>query len=439
MSSLADYVLFHFRRLYHLPSPLEVSYGVDHQSRIQITSTASTFFERQQPKPVQVVWKEWQGHPLPLFFDENTDQPWFSQNAQGHVVVHYDLVASAFYLLSSWQEFYGPERDPFGRYPYKASQQARHRFITKPLVNYYLEILKEAVERAYGQEILPRLWNGKPFAACLTHDIDYCQSAWKVAGKPALQKGNLGLFFRLAQQKFTGEDAWFNLPQVEAELAKLSAKGTFFFLPEAAPYEGHPNADYEVTSPKIRQELLRLSAAGHEIALHGSHGTGTQARRLQAEREKLPPPIQGNRFHYLRFDPVKTPHLLQELGFTYDSTLGFSEHYGFRNSFCHPFRLFDFKSRQMSTVWEMPLNLMDVTLNHPRYLQLTPSEVMPAITPMLEEIIRFHGVFTLLWHNENFTPYGMAGGLQLFQDITQFLKNRQANFFTISEALKQLD
>ncbi|RNI22476.1 polysaccharide deacetylase family protein [Rufibacter latericius] len=438
MNSLFEYVLFHFQRLYHLPSSLEIHYGLDGKSRVQITATSSTFFERQQPKPVQTFWKEWQGNHLPLFFDEAVDQPWFSQNEQGHMVVHYDLVASAFYLLSGWQEFYGPERDLFNRYPYKASQQARHRFIIKPLVNYYLGILKEAVSLAYGQEILPKLWNGKPFATCLTHDIDYLQSAWKVAGKPAFQKGNLALLFKLAQQKLTGKDAWFNLPQVEAELGKLPAKATFFFLPEVAPYEGHPNADYDVSAPVIQKEVKRLTALGHEIGLHGSHGTGTKAKQLQTEQEKLPGAIQGNRFHYLRFDPVKTPSVLEELTFLYDSTLGFPEHFGFRNSFCHPFRLFDFKQRRMSPIWEMPLNLMDVTLNHPNYLQLTPTEVLPAITPMLEEIIRFHGVFTLLWHNENFSPYGMEGGLQLFRDITAWLNKRQTSFLTISEALQQV-
>ncbi|MFB9862564.1 polysaccharide deacetylase family protein [Rufibacter immobilis] len=435
MNSIFDYVLFHFQRLYHLPSPLEISYGLDGRSRVQVTRTTSTFFERQQAKPVQTVWKEWHGSNLTLFFDESPDQPWFTQTEQGHVVVHYDLVASAFYLLSGWQEFYGPERDSFGRYPYKASQQARHRFITKPLVNYYLDILREAVALAYGQEILPRSWNGKPFATCLTHDVDFCQSAWKVAGKPALKKGNLGVFLKLAQQKLRGQDAWFNLPQVERELKQLHAKGTFFFLPEAAPYEGHPNADYDVSASEIQNEIKRLAAAGHEIGLHGSHGTGTNARKLQAERAKLPANVKGNRFHYLRFDPVKTPALLAELNLLYDSTLGFPEHYGFRNSYCHPFRLFNFKERQMLPAWEVPLNLMDVTLHHPNYLQLPSAEVMPAVTPMLEEIIRFGGVFTLLWHNENFSDYGLEEGKSIFQEITRFLQNRQTCFLTAGEVI----
>ncbi|AKQ45256.1 hypothetical protein TH63_05770 [Rufibacter radiotolerans] len=421
-----------------MPSALEVSYGLDGKSRVQITPTQSTFFERQQPHPVQVVWKEWHGHKLPLFFDEATEQPWFTQDDDGNIILQYDLVASAFYLLSGWQEYYGKDRDPLGRFPYRASQQSRHRMLTKPLVNYYFEVLREAVAKAYGQPLAPRLWDGKPFATCLTHDIDFCQSAWKVAGKPALQKGNLKLFLQLALQKFTGKDAWFNLPEVEKELKKLNALGTFYFLPETAPYEGHPNADYDVASPALQKEISRLAAAGHEIGLHGSHGSGLKARQLRTEKEKLPASVAGNRFHYLRFDPVKSPALLEELGFAYDSSLGFPERFGFRNSYCHPFRLFNFKERQMTSVWELPLNLMDVTLNHPNYLQLSPAEVLPALMPMLEEIVKFHGVFTLLWHNENFSSYGMEAGLQLFREITEYVQEKDTSFFTAAQAVDQV-
>ncbi|AMM52016.1 hypothetical protein TH61_13635 [Rufibacter sp. DG15C] len=435
MNILFEYVLFHFRKLYHLPATLEISYGHDGQSRIQITQTTSTFFERQQAQPVQVVWKEWRGTKLPLFFDEAIDQPWFFQNTQGQVIVPYDVIASAFYLLSGWQEYYGKDRDQFGRFPFKASLQARHRFITKPLVNYYFGVLREALEVAYGQKIEPKLWDGKPFATCLTHDVDYCQTAWKVAGKPALQKGNIKLFLQLYLKHLKGQDAWFNLPQVEKELLALNAKGTFFFLPEKSPYQGHPNADYDIASPKIQNEIKRLKSAGHEIALHGSHGSSHKARQLKQEREKIGQSVQGNRFHYLRFDPVKSLEVLEETNIHYDSSLGFPERFGFRNSYCHPFRLFDFKKRQMSGVWELPLNLMDITLNHPNYLQLKPEEVMPALTPMLQEIEKFHGVFTLLWHNENFTPYALPQGLELFREITQYVQKRGSQFLTAQQAV----
>ena len=435
MQRLLDYVLFHFKRVYHLPEPLEISYGLDGRSRVQVLPAEGSFFESELPRPDQVGKKDWKGTSLPLFFQSTTTQEWFTPQTDGQVQVHYDLVASAFFLLSGWQEYYSPERDQFGRFPYRASVQAEEGFVTIPVVNYYFEILKEAVEIAYGQKIQPRLWQGKPFATCLTHDVDYLQSAWKVAGISALRKGNILRLVRLAYQKLAQNDAWFNLLQVEQELEKLQARATFFFLPKSAKSEGHPNADYDIASAAVQAEISRLVSAGHEIALHGSHGTGTSAAQLLGEREKIPAPVQGNRFHYLRFDPGASPAVLLSSGITYDSSLGFPEHYGFRHSYCHPFRLFSFKERAMQETWELPLNLMDITLHHPRYLQLAPRHVMPAVTPLLNEIIRFHGVFTLLWHNENFTPYALPQGVQIFRDLTRYCSRAGTAFLTASEAV----
>ncbi len=418
-----------------MPEPLEMSYGIDRRSRVQITKTTSDFFAQKQPQPERLIWKDWHGTSLPLLFDVSSEKDWYTEDAQGKVLVHEDLIANAFYFLSGWQEYHSTTHDEFGRYPFAASLQAKHGFVTKPVVNYYFDILKEAVELAYGQKVELRDWNGKPFATCLTHDIDYCQSAWKVAGKPALQQGNIGRFLYLAWRKAKGKDAWYNFDQVQQELQKRNASATFFFLPEHAKSQGYPNADYDVLSPRLQAEIRRLRANGHEIALHGSHGSGTNAHQLRREKAKLPTQLQGNRFHYLRFDPAHSPALLEELNFRYDSSLGFPEHFGFRNSYCHPFRLFDFKNRRMTQTWELPLNLMDITLNHPKYLQFSPAEVMPTITPMLEEIIRFQGVFTLLWHNENFTPYGLAGGLQMFRDITEFVQAKGTAFLPLHTAV----
>jgi peptidoglycan/xylan/chitin deacetylase (PgdA/CDA1 family) len=432
---LFDYVLFHFKQVYQLPEPLEMSYGIDGRSRVQVTKTTSDFFAQEQPQPEQITWKDWTGTSLPLVFAPFSESDWFYRDALGNLVVQEDLIAASFFFLSGWQEYHSTTRDPFGRYPFAASLQATHGFVTKPVVNYYFEVLKTAVELAYGQKVEPKKGHGKTFTTCLTHDIDYCQSAWKVAGKQALLKGNLGRFLQLAWRKAKGKDAWFNFAQVQQELQKLNAPATFFFLPEKAKYQSYPNADYDLLSPRLQSEIRQLQENGHEIALHGSHASGTNANQLQLEKAKLPASVTGNRFHYLRFDPVRSSALLEQLNFKYDSSLGFPEHFGFRNSYCHPFRLFDFKAQRMTQTWELPLNLMDITLNHPYYLQLAPADVLPALMPMLEEIIRFRGVFTLLWHNENFTPYGMESGLELFRQITRYVQNQNTAFLTAQQIL----
>ena len=114
------------------------------------------------------------------------------------------------------------------------------------------------------------------------------------------------------------------------------------------------------------------------------------------EKQKIKAPVRGNRFHYLRFEPQQTPDLLDQAQIAYDSTLGFSEHFGFRHGTCFPFYLFNFKTNKAYPFLEIPLQVMDATLHHPNYLQLTAGEILPAIAPMLAEIKKFGGCFTWL-------------------------------------------
>jgi peptidoglycan/xylan/chitin deacetylase (PgdA/CDA1 family) len=439
MDAILDYVLLHFFRTYRQPVQLfDIQYGHNGTSAVQIARSGTSFFDSSQPYPEVVCWQEWKGRQVPFFFPVAGDAP-LLQPRNGQILIGQDLIASAFYLLSGWQEYHSGDRDRFNRFPATSSMQHRHQFMTVPVVNYYFDMLKCAVEQAYDLSLSPRLWGGAPFATCLTHDVDRCESAWKIASQEELKRGNLKAVAHLLWQKARGRDAWNNLPEVMDVLEKYSARATFFFLPHHHPHQGHPNADYDISTPRYQKLLAELEERGHEVGVHGSFATALSAERLRQETAKLQRPVQGNRFHYLSFDPAVSPDVLAESGMRYDSTLGFPEHFGFRNSFCLPFRPFDFKNRRPYGFLEIPLNLMDVTLHHPHYLQLAPEEMFGAVQPMLEEIIAFRGCFTVLWHNENFLDHSYPGGLAVFEQIISYAAKQKTVFLTGSEIISRFD
>ncbi|MFC7668474.1 hypothetical protein ACFQT0_14660 [Hymenobacter humi] len=183
-------------------------------------------------------------------------------------------------------------------------------------------------------------------------------------------------------------------------------------------------------TPKLQQRLAALRAQGHEVGLHGSIGTATDAQRLAQERHILAQATQGLRFHYLRWEPRNTPAWIEKAGFQYDATLGFAEHFGFRNSYCHPFYPFNFGTGTAHDFLEIPLNVMDATLHHPNYLQLGAHEILPALTPLFAEIEKFGGVASVLWHNENFDPANTTTGPRQFHEIMRQLSQRGAAFLT---------
>ncbi len=432
------YVLRHFRLAYPGMPNVEIGYPDSHPA-IVVADEVGNFFQQNAPYPAAANYREWTGKRIPFFFDNRPQAP-LMERSTGRAVINADIISAAFYLLSGWQEYFSDERDRHGRFPYSASVQQRYSFVDLPVVNYYFDVLKTAVEHVTGQALQPRTWaGGAPFAAFITHDIDNLRSAWKAPAKASLKQGQLLRFGRQLWQHLTQPDAWDNLEAVAAAAAEYGAKSTFFILPAPRPgADGTPNADYAV-STSLLQRLEVLKVQGCEISLHGSLGTATDDRRLGHEIDVLQHGATGLRFHYLRWEPRQTPAIVDAANwFAYDSTLGFAEHFGFRNSYCHPFYPFNFATGEEQDFLEIPLNVMDATLHHPNYLQLQAEEILPALRPMLAEIERFGGVATVLWHNDHFDPANAVTGPRQFADIMSYLQQRGAAFLTGSQIVAEL-
>lgn len=429
-SARRAYVLKHFALVYvGLPDDLPIGYDAA-RGGVVINDSSEGFFTQTAPHPTAPNWREWTGQRIPFFFDLYPEKP-LLETAPGMVRINADLISAAFFLLSGWQEYFSSERDRHGRFPYAASVQQQYGFVALPVVNYYFDVLRTALEHVLGQPLRPRRWGSAQtkFAAFISHDIDTLYSSWKAQMKAALRQWQLLKFGRLLWQRLRQPDAWDNLETVAAATAHYGARSTFFILPAHRPgTDGTPQADYEI-SPELLARLEALEAQGHPWELHGSLGTATELESLASDDAQTKHHARGIRFHYLRWEPRLTPPLLEDF-FEFDSTLGFAEHFGFRNSYCHPFYPFDFEQASACHFLEIPLNVMDATLHHPNYLQLAAAEILPALQPLFKEIEKFGGVATILWHNDHFDPANETTGPVQFHEIMRDLQQRGAAFLT---------
>ena len=427
------YVLQHFTLAYPGAPTVAVGYLAtrpEGEIQVEIADLSGNFFHEIIPYPPAPRWREWQSQQVPFFFDNSVEKPLLIFEKY-KVFISADIISAAFYLLSGWQEYFSLERDQHQRFPYAASVQRNYNFVTLPVVNYYFDVLKAAIEHVSGQALAPRRWGSQQaeFAAFISHDVDRLHSAWKAPAKMALQQGKFWLFGQRLWRHLTRPDAWDNLEAVAATTAEYGAKSTFFILPSAEKaLNGTPNADYPLTTA-LWQRFHALRQQGCQIAMHGSLGTATNAPKLRDESgaNYL---VGGLRFHYLSWAPRYTIFVVEETGFRYDSTLGFAEHVGFRNSYCQPFYPFNFFAGRAATFLEIPLVVMDTTLCHPNYLQLAPAEILPFVRPIFDEIKKFGGVATILWHNENFDPANTQNGPRQFHEIMTHLQQQSAAFLT---------
>jgi len=422
MNDKLEYFLKNYQ-LYYTVEDNSIQYGEGGKGNILISKHVDdAFYESKRDiNPADVVWKEWKGVRIPFLFDQNDQQEMITEK-DGCVTINYDIVASAFYFLSGWNEYVNSQKDQYGRVSFKSSMLNQLNIINIPVVNYYFDILHSAQIRLHPQE-KKKIWGGKTFGVALTHDIDTCRSAWIEGSFSELKKKNFLSIPKLIFRRFTGKDDWFNFRIISKIDKRYADSSTFYFLPQKGKSGSWANADYDVTSKSIQKEISELKDGGHEISVHGSFGTHLDTEKLKKEIERIgKSPVVGNRFHFLMFDAEKTVSVLEVCNIKYDATLGFAEQPGFRRGTCYPFFLYNFEKNRISEVIEIPLIVMDTTLGHPKYLGLTQDESFEKVKPLIDEVVKFNGVLTILWHNTYFSDYKYTGWKDVYVKILDYCK-----------------
>ena len=324
-----------------------------------------------------------------------------------------DVVASAAWWLAGLQERATPERDRHGRFPYAASLQARLGDAPggplRPAVDAYRRWLADALRQS-GVDVPGRTWGGPQtggpqtggpqtggasWAVALTHDLDAVRTRRLRALVGETARGRPGPALRRA----LGPDRrWQSVLALRDLAARHGVEATWFVKPGAwAPEDVAHRLDARYCT-----FLRTLEADGHEVGWHPGYGAHNHPARLATERARFeqalghPPALA--RTHFLRWTEPTTPRLLAAEGVRLDSTLGFSQHEGFRRGTAHPFRLYDPDAGRPTDLWEVPLAVMDTTLYDHR--QLGADALADALAAVLDAARAAGGCAVVLWHSD---------------------------------------
>ena len=200
----------------------------------------------------------------------------------------------------------------------------------------------EAIEIATSTKIEKR----NEFSATVTHDIDEVLSGWKHRIRTQLERKQylkaISFGFSHLIKPF---HPWKNLVELSEFNTKNGVNSTFFILTRNNKLGEIKNADYPLSDSYVQNSLKKINESNHELGIHGSYKTHDSLAELKSDISNLKFTVTGNRFHFLQFDINNTPKVLNQAGIKYDTTLGFQESIGFRNSICTPFYLYDFEGR----------------------------------------------------------------------------------------------
>lgn len=329
--------------------------------------------------------------------------------------------------LFTRKEEYSPKQlDKHGRFNCVFS--SRRSNIQEPLVSRFLS--ESGFQVKYP--------GNKGFAICLTHDVDdiyppithvLLSSAYaiKKLNPKELGKQVLWKFGKKRQSPFL------NFKQIMEIESKFNARSTFYFLATGRDFRR-----FRYSIEDVGNELKSIVSNGWDVGLHIGYYSYDDLQSIIAEKKRLEKvlgrEVIGCRNHYLRFKVPETWETLAKAGFKYDTTLGYADAIGFRNGMCHPFRPFNLNSNSEIDIVEIPLAIMDGTLWDDMKLDLT--EAFKQVKKMIDQVEKYNGVLTLLWHNYVFTCPFREKWAKLYESILNYCHEKNAWMTSADEIYK---
>lgn len=302
--------------------------------------------------------------------------------------------------------------------------------------------------------------DGKPFAVCLTHDVDAVSlyslkqsirsrrsqllrsdsAPWKVRSLVGIgiDIAMLGIYAGQRDPLHCYE-RWLTAEK------QCNAHSTFFFWPglSSVTKRHHTDCTYELYDSIVfdRQrctvsEMIReMDRNGWEIGLHPSWYSFDDADELKRQKQALENAVGHEivsiRQHFLHYDIRVTPAVHAAAGFRYDSTLGFNDNIGFRFGTSYPWHLYNLKSDKELSIMEIPLIIQDGAMLIPdKGMRLDEETAFKYIEQITEAVEKVGGVLTLLWHPNHIVK---VNWWRLYLKILAYLKSKNALFGSIRE------
>ena len=329
-------------------------------------------------------------------------QPLFLRESTHCLHCTEDLLTSLLLTLCRREEIDSPARDSHGRFPASASIASVHGFLVRPIVDEYGLAFQQVL-----QSLLP---NWRPSrrgpTIKLSHDVDEL-------GIPFSFASAVGHLLRRKAPLACAQDLWSVAAGVEPaylralrNLCRLSLeRGLRPALYWEATARTRVDTGYDLRTPRIARLFEWAKQSGLEMGVHPSYATFRSRHALEQEvsrcRNVLGGGRLGGRQHYLRWCP-QTWEDWESCGLSYDSSVGFPEHVGFRSGTCVPYLPWLWESQRCADLLEIPLVVMDGTLVE--HMKFDVQQSVKLVRELLRRCSLIGGVFTLLWHNHALFP-----------------------------------
>jgi hypothetical protein len=366
----------------------------------EIFINADTFlFERDISMP-HFRLSEYNG--IPAFFgqpDVNASLP-------------FDPFAAGFYMVSRFEEYLLFKGDRFGRFRSEDSIAFQGKFINKPVVNLWANMIRDLLVSEYP-DLRPK---EKKFRFIPTIDIDHAYAF----GHRKLSRIIGGFSRDISNGKFSNvllrtrvmfkkeKDPYDNYDVILQMHRSYNLKPLFFIL--FAEYGNNDN-NVSLHNKEFRALIRRLDKEA-EVGIHPSLASNRRFSLLDKEIYRLcdllDRQVIRSRQHFLKISLPRTYRNLLKCGILHDYSMGYATVPGFRAGIADPFRFFDLVESKETGLVIHPVTVMDVSLRD--YQGLDPRKSLDEILSIMNTVRSVNGEFISLWHNESFSETGRWKG-----------------------------
>lgn len=330
--------------------PQEEKYPIE----IHYSGEAASFFTKKDVYPYgEVLFNDYKNEKIPFLFSKYGNI--FAVVGKKRLKIQKDIISSAFYFLSCWQEYsLNRPLTPDNVYDFSKSLQFYWDFLEIPVVDLYANIFQHSLEQVLpGYQKIKKWPMDKTFALSVSHHIDVEEvfsnfhdndrNGYRVV-KDFKKKAMVNNIFKKILYTIKRE-------------SKYNFGSTFFVS----------GCDKELTEKhdflKISLNKLRRMILYNEIALLGSFTSSYYQEILDEEYnniDDLAIDCEGFRSETLSLHYQFCFSILEKISIKYDSSLGFPcpGVSGFRAGISYPFNPFNIVDNRPFNILEIPLSII---------------------------------------------------------------------------------
>ena len=338
----------------------------------------------------------------------------------GEHMIHYDIPGLTYWMRARVEEIGRTDLDNHERFPATSSHAYKHGYLDRPVVDEWLHVLGQVIERQWPGIELER-HDPQTVVSCDVDSPFASDGSWKQVirrvGGDIIKRRSPKAAMRSIVGKWyasRGEDR-FDAHRAGTEFImdtneRAGRAVAFYFIPERTDprLDGQPR----LHDVRVRKLMREIHARGHEIGIHPGYNTYRHPKNMVRSVRRLREALDdagiaqtqmGGRQHFLRWETPTTARLWDTHELHYDTTLSYADRPGFRCGTCFEYPMFDAIEQRALRLRQRPLIVMECSVIADRYLGLGYSAAALELMQRYQQTC-YHvgGRFGLLWHNSHF-------------------------------------